>query len=231
MNKYQTARLDSLNLVVKESKNNPNSIALVPKFASVIGRLETICNDIESFRIQQEKDITGITADKDVTLENLTDTTLEISGAVYSYAHDMGNNALMTKVNYKSTALEKMSQSEIVAVAGGVLEEAKKIPAEKLTLEGITPEELKAYGELISFFKSIKTSNREAIIDRSGTTEKINELFKEASSLLKDKLDRLATQFKRKDPEFYLKYKAARIVLYRSAPKIETDAQTMEEPK
>ncbi len=226
MNKYQTARLDSLNLIVKESKNNPNSIALVPKFGSVISRLEAICTNLENYQVFQEKDITGITADKDATLENLSDSTLEIAGAVYSYAHDKGDNSLMSKVNYKSTAIEKMTQSEVVAAAGIVLEEAKRIPADSLTNEGITPEELTAYGDLISFFKNIKSSNREAVIDRSGTTEKINELFKEASSLLKNKLDRLATQFKRKDPEFYLKYKAARIVLYRAAPKEEPEDAT-----
>ena len=225
MNKYQSARLDSFNLIVKESKNNPNSLALVPKFGSVIERLETICSDLEEFRIFQERDLTGITEDKEATLENLIDFTIEIAGAVYSFAHDTGNNTLMSKVNFKSTALEKMSQSEVLAVAGIVLEEARKIPSESLANEGITPEELSAYGELIAIFKNIKSSNREAVIDRSGTTEKINALFKEASSLLKDKLDRLATQFKRKDPEFYFKYKAARTVQYRTSPKDEPEVE------
>ena len=225
MNKYQSARLDSFNLIVKESKNNPNSLALVPKFGVVVERLETICSDLEGYRIFQEKDLTGITEDKDLTLDNLTDSTIEIAGAVYSYAHDMGNNALMSKVNFKSTALEKMSQSEVLAVAGIVLEEALKIPAEALSNEGITAEELAAFGELIAVFKNIKSANKEAVIDRSGTTEKISELFKEASSLIKNKLDRLAVQFKRKDPDFYFKYKAARAVQYRTTPKDEPEVE------
>lgn len=223
MNKYQTARLDSFNLIVKESQNNPESITLVPKFGTVINQLQNICSDLESLQIGQEKDITGITADKDETLDKLADSTLEISGAAYSYAHDMGDNALMSKVNFKSSAIEKMSQSEIVAAGGIVLDEARKIPAESLANEGIAPEELVAYGELISFFKNIKSSNREAMIDRSGTTEKINKLFQEASSLIKNKLDRLATQFKRKDPDFYLKYRAARAIQYRTVKKEATE--------
>lgn len=231
MNKYQTARLDSLNLIIKESQNNPGSIARVPKFGTVINQLQDICTELESLQIEQGKDLTGITADKDMTLENVIDSTLEIAGAVYSYAHDRSDNALMSKVNYKSTAIEKMTQSEIVAVGGIVLEEARKIPAESLANEGITPEELAAYGDLISLFKNIKSSNREAVIDRSSATEKISGLFEEASSLLKNKLDRLARQFKRKDPAFYLKYKTARTVVYRPAQKPETDAQPTEETK
>ncbi|MBW8331473.1 MAG: hypothetical protein K0M40_05620 [Prolixibacteraceae bacterium] len=216
MNKYQTARLDSLNLIVKESNNNPASIALVPNFGIAINRMETICNELGELHVSQEKDLTGITADKEVDFENLIDTTVDISGAVYSYAHDMKDNTLMAKVNLKTKAIERMTQSEVVAVAGITLEEALKVPAEDLANEGISATEMSDYQELISHFSSIKSSKREAVIDRSGTTEKISKLFKEASSLLNNKLDRLATQFKRKDPEFYLKYKAARSVQYRA---------------
>lgn len=231
MNKYQSARLDSLKLIVKESNNNPNSIALVPKFGVVIIRIGTICTEIDGLQIQQEKDLKGITVDKEVDFENLTDSTVEIAGAVYSYARDMNNHTLMGKVNYKSTAIEKMNQSEVVAVAGIVLEEALRVPAADLANEGISVPELNAYEVLISRFKNIKSAKREAIIDRSGTTEKLTELFKEASSLLTEKLDRLAVQFKRKDPDFYLKYKAARSVQTRSSQKKAGDEPPTDPPK
>jgi len=226
MNKYQTARLDSLKLIVKESKNNPNSLALLPKFGVVIDRIEIICNTIESYQVQQEKDLKGITADKDVALEKLVNSTIEIAGAVYSFAHDMKNNTLMSKVNYKSTAVEKMTQSEVVAVAGIILEEAVRIPANDIANEGISQNELTAYGQLITHFKEIKSSKREAVINRTGTTENLNSLFKEASGLVKDKLDRLAIQFKRKDPDFYLKYKAARSIQTRTAQKKTNEEET-----
>jgi hypothetical protein len=219
MNKYQNARLDSLKLIVKESKNNPNAIALVPTFGVVISLIETICAEIEKRQVDQGKDLTGITTDKDVAFENLTDSTVEIAGASYSWAHDQKDNALMAKVNYKATSIDKMTQSEVVGVAGIVLEEALKIPADGLANEGISPEEMAAFQQLIDHFKEIKSSKQEAVIDRSGTTENMGGLFKEASSLLKNKLDRLALQFKRKDPEFYLKYKAARSVHIRAAQK------------
>lgn len=224
MNKYQTAKLDSLKLIVKESKNNPESIAKVPKFGIVINRVDQICNEVDTNQIEQEKDLTGITTDKDIALENLTDSTVEIAGAMFSLAHDMNDNALMARVNYKATRIESMTQSELIATAGIILEEALKVPAANLANEGISPEELSAYKNLIAKFSAVKSSKHEAVIDRSGTTEKISRLFKEANTLVKDKLDRLAVQFKRKDPDFYLKYKAARSVHYRSAPKKETDA-------
>jgi len=223
MNKYQTAKIDSLKLIVKESGNNPESIAKVPKFGIIVNRINEICNEIEPHRIEQEKNLTGITVDKDIIVGNLKDSTVEISGAIYSLANDRNDNALMARVNYKPTRIEKMSQAKLVAVASIVLEEALKISPADLANEGINAEELSAYRELIARFSVVKTSKKEAVIDRSGTTEKLNILFKEANSLVKDKLDRLAVQFKRKDAAFYLKYKAARTVHYRSAAKKESE--------
>jgi hypothetical protein len=149
----------------------------------------------------------------------MVDGTIEIAGAVYSYAHEMKNNALMAKVNYKTTVVERMTQSELIATGGVVVKEAEKIPAYVLTNEGIAVEELTAYKQLISTYKSVKSSNKEAVIDRSGSTENISSLLKEASALLKGQLDRLALQLKRKDPEFYSRYKAARKVQIRTAAK------------
>lgn len=228
MNKYQTAKFDSFKLIVKESGTNPESVAKVPKFGSIVNRLDEICNQIEPHRIEQEKNLTGITTEKDVIFENLTDFTIEISGAVYSFAHEMNDNVLMAKVNYKPTRIESMSQAKLAAFAGITLDEALKIPSDELANQGISAEDLVTGQELLARFNAVKSSKQVAVIDRSGTTEKLNILFKEATGLVKDKLDRLAVQFKRKDPEFYLKYKAARVVHYRSAAKKETDAAESE---
>ena len=57
MNKYQTAKIDSLKLIVKESGNNPESIAKVPKFGIIVNRIDEICNEIEPHRIEQEKNL------------------------------------------------------------------------------------------------------------------------------------------------------------------------------
>jgi hypothetical protein len=121
----------------------------------------------------------------------------------------------MAKVNYKSSRIERMSVEALIAASGIVLEEALKIPAADLANEGITAEELLRYKEMVGLFKSLSTTAREAIAERTVHTKKIAKLFEDAGSLIKNSLDRLATQFKRKDPDFYLLYKAARNVIHR----------------
>ena len=57
------------------------------------------------------------------------------------------------------------------------------------------------------------------VIDAAGHTNRIAELFDQAADLKKNTLDRLATQFARKDSDFYNKYKAAASVIHRHGPK------------
>lgn len=210
MKKSQEVKQDSYKLIVKESKSNPASLALVPNFLNGVNRLDQITIEIDSFGIQQGKDLTGIKTDKEKTMVNLIDWTIDISGAVHSYAHANGNSTLMSRVDYKISDLKHLSQPELLLVAGIVLDEAQQIPADALSQEGISPEELSGYRDLITTFSNVKSSTKEAIIDRAGFTGNIGNLFTEANAIVKNSLDKLITQYKRKDPDFYRRYKAAR---------------------
>ena len=101
--------------------------------------------------------------------------------------------------------------------------EAGKIPAEALAEEGITAEEMTLLADAYNQFRDIVNSKREAVIERSGYTDRLAELFAEAASLKKNTLDRLATQFQRKAPEFYQKYKDAATVIHKRTAKKTTE--------
>jgi hypothetical protein len=229
MNSYQISTKPSYKLIVTEAKNNVAAVSLIPTFAKGINRLEEITNEMDSLGVQQAKDLTGITKDKHSVLEELTDYTVDVAGAVHSYAVSKNDKTLQEKVNFKVTRVTNMNQQELMDAAAITLEEARKISAETLAEEGITAEELTEFTDLYNTFKNTASGKREAEIDRSGHTDRLAELFAEAADLKKNTLDRLATQFQRKAPEFYLKYKAAATIIHkRSAKKTET---TPEETK
>lgn len=225
MNDYQKAKLTSLKLVVIQARNHPNEISLIPTFAAGINRLETISNQIDVVSVQQSRNITGVTEDKNAVLEDVIGYMIELSGAVHSYATSTSNQTLKAKVNYKESTIEKMSQPDLIAAATIVIEEADKIgPA--LASEGISTAELNEFKTTLNEFKETSTEPREAIIDRTGYTRELAALFSEASDLKKNTLDRLAIQFKRKAPEFYAKYKAASAVIYKRRSKTSTTEKT-----
>jgi len=219
MNNYQSAKQTSNKLLVKESRNHEEEMALIPSFVTAINRLDAITIEIDAISIQQEKDITGITSDKNTVIDQLGDFMVDISGAVHSYAISINDKTLLAKVNYKESVIERMSQPDLLTAAGIIIDETNKIDPQVLINEGISNFELTEFKDIYAKFVDKRFDTREAIIDRTGYTQKLADLFNEASDLKKNTLDRLASQFKRKAPEFYQKYNAAAMVIYKQSHK------------
>lgn len=225
MNTYQISRQASYKLIVTEAKNDPRALSLIPTFAKAITRLAEITTEMDSLSMQQSKDITGITDDKNAQLEDVMGYIVDVAGAVHSYAIGKGDKTLQAKVNYKVTRIDKMKQAEVIDAAGVVLEEAGKVPAATLAEEGITAEEMTQFAAAYALLKGSTSGKRVAVIERTSYTDRLGDLFTEAADLKKNTLDRLATQFLRKAPDFYQKYKAAAMVIHRHAAKAAVPAE------
>jgi len=224
MNSYQKAKLNSYRLIVIEKKNHPEIVATIPYFSQGVDRLSTLISEIELQSANQDKDLTGITEDKNELADQVVDYLIEVSGAVHSYAELNGNKALQSLVNYKPTKVVRLDQHDLITAADIVLNEAQKIP--ELSNAGISPEELNEFSEVLTRLKDSTTNRREAGIEQSGSTKRIAELFSQGEDIKKNTLDRLAPQFQRKAPEFYNKYKTAANVIYRrGGKKKDTDTE------
>ena len=226
MNYIQNARLTSYKLIATESKNNSKVIAQIPSFVTGINRLDEINNKIDLIAIQQTKNITGVAGDKKTQKDELCGYLLDVSGAVHSHAILKNDKILAAKVNFNESTIDKMSNADLITNSGIVLEEADKLSPEELSNEGISAVEMNDFNTAFLGFKAVNSDPREAIIDRSGYTQQLTDLFAEAADLKKNTLDRLVTQFQRKAPEFYQKYKAASIVFYKRSAKTTTDTST-----
>jgi len=224
MNSYQKAKLNSYRLIVIEKKNHPEIVATIPYFSQGVDRLSTLISEIELQSANQDKDLTGITEDKNELADQVVDYLIEVSGAVHSYAELNGNKALQSLVNYKPTKVVRLDQHDLITAADIILNEAQKIP--ELSNAGISPEELNEFSEVLTRLKDSTTNRREAGIEQSGSTKRIAELFSQGEDIKKNTLDRLAPQFQRKAPEFYNKYKTAANVIYRrGGKKKDTDTE------
>lgn len=225
MNSYQKAKFKSYKLIVIEKNNNPEIAATIPYFEQGVDKLAALLPEIELLSANQDKDLTGITEDKNDLADQVIDHLIEVSGAVHSYAELNGNKALQSLVNYKPTKVIRLDQHDLIAASDIVLNEAQKIS--ELNNAGITPEELTEFSEVLASLKNSTTNRREAGIEQSGSTKQIAELFIRTEDIKRNTLDRLAPQFQRKAPEFFNKYKAAATVIYKHAAK-KTDTITTE---
>jgi hypothetical protein len=225
MNSYQKSKFNSYKLIVIEKNNSPEIAASIPYFAQGVDKLAAILPEIELLNANQDKDLTGITEDKNELADQVIDHLIEVSGAVHSYAELNDNKTLQSLVNYKSTKVVRLDQHDLIAAGTIVLDEAHKIP--ELSNAGISHEELIEFDDALTRLKSSTSNRREAGIEQSGSTKRIAELFSQAEDIKRNTLDRLAPQFQRKAPEFFNKYKAAATVIYKHAAK-KTDATTPE---
>jgi hypothetical protein len=218
----QEERHASNKLVVQEAEANPQSMNLIPSFAAGIVKLKEINDQVDKLRPLQERDTSGVTVNKNFTLENLRIFTIDIAGAVHSYAYVKKDFVLMKVVNFGKAKVNRMTQEKIISAADTVLSESKKLLPADLEKEGISAAELKEYDEMVTYYRGISTSVRGAIIDTSGYTAAVLALFGESVALFKNSLDKLGNQFERKDHAFYLKYKAARNHIDRGGPSVDT---------
>ena len=225
MNDYQKARKNSLDLIVKVGEEYPEVISQVPRFATTFATFKIAVNSIGDLSALQATDITGVAEDKNTLVEDIIHQLVDLSGAIHSYAIFTNNKTLGAKVNYKEWTVEKMSLTDLLDACAIVLEEASKIAPAELALEGITAAEVAELTSDYAQLKAGKSNTRSAIIDRTSYTQQIADLFTQAADLKKNTLDRLATQFQRKSPEFYQKYKAASLVIFKRSVKTAAAAE------
>jgi len=211
MNKYQIAKHQSNQLVVKEARSNQASVDLIPSFAKGIDALDEINADIEKVKVQQFQNIKGISTEKDNQISELIAILIDVSGAMLSYATRTKNSVLKEKVDYNVTSISKMNFMQLTSMASVMLEQARLLTEDVFAEEGITIADIDALETILNAVKASKLLPRAAIIDRLGHTDSLSSLLAKAQAIIVI-LDRLATQYKRKDPTFYLKYKTARTV-------------------
>ena len=219
MNHYQKASKNAFDLIVKVGNEYPEAIAMVPRFATTFATFKIAVNNIDDLSALQATDITGVAEDKNTLMDEVIHQLVDLSGALHSLAIFNNDKTLAAKVNYKEYTVNKMSLTDLLDACSIVLEEASKIAPENLANEGITTDELTQLNSDYAQLKAGKSNTRGAIIDRTSYTQKIADLFTEAADLKKNTLDRLATQFQRKSPEFYQKYKAASMVIFKRSAK------------
>lgn len=215
MTNLQNSKEKMYVLMCLVSDSYPEVTASIKAFADGISRLKLITAEIAIIGSEQSADITGVTKSKDMDMEALKDSLMEVSGAVFSYAITQNDPAMQAKVNFKGWMIDAMTQPELMQTSGVVLQIASQIDPVALADLGISPQEMEAFRTNYTRYKDVRFEPREAIIDRSAQTKRLADLFTEAYNLKKNTLDRLAVQFQRKAPEFYQKYMAASQLAYK----------------
>lgn len=222
MTDTQTAVLSAYLKMLIECDNAPRSVAKIQLFSNKIARIREIVAEIQTLSPQYSESTKGLTSEKNTHLDELIDLTVDVAGAVHSYANEKGDKDLEEKVNYNRSAIMRLSQDRILLIAEVVLNNANKVPAAELAEAGISAEELTEFAALISKLKTMVPGKAVADVEKTAIGQRIRDLFAELSDIKANHLNRLSKQYIRKDPDFYYRYKSTMVVRYPSSKKTDT---------
>lgn len=165
----------------------------------------------------QKTPITGITDQKTLVRGKLEDKILEVADQIAALAAKNGDMDLAAQAELHLSQLDKLPDEELEGTGtriSGLLGDH----LDELADYGLATGDQTKLDELVTEFHGAKSGPRTAIAGRKGETDTIPDLIRATKSLLRNRLDKLMTRFKKSNPEFFAAYRSARVIVDRGHP-------------
>jgi hypothetical protein len=217
--------------------NQTNKRAMFGRVAAVINQRMVLFAGLSAFATAFEKfqnlleDIDHAVNDKgyvgagafmirDASEETLINILVEVASALFSYAGKAKLADVRAITMMKRSDLERMPLTELGQKAKSISELAARYTA-PLAAYGVDVNKLtKLNAALIKFQTATAACN-------TGTGISLRDVFQETDAVLSERLDTMVETLKRKQPEFYLEYQAARVIRDVDRSRVEAAATEM----
>jgi len=187
-----------------------------PAFVDAVTRAKEDTAQIRARSGKQQSPTEGVTGDKTQLRDDLEEKLLVIGDAIAAFAQKTADADLAAKVEMNKSSLDGLTASDLILAAKRVTGAAEAnmaaLPGYNVTTAN--NDELKAAADL---FANKKESPREAIIGRRVETMSLPEAIRFVRSIFRKEIDKLMSAFKKPEPDFYIGYFAARIIIDRAA--------------
>lgn len=185
--------------------------SVLPAFGKAVTEFNEFIDDINKQALIQS-DSEQASEEKLFVLRALGVAAYEVSGAVQAYAVEMSDLALEARVNYSLSSIVLGKEDQVLSRCWSI----HAVATERLAVladNGITAAKLTALKKKIEAFETVQPKPRNRVSKGSAATEALDILFRDASRLLRKRLDKLVLQFKSSAPEFVKEYETARVVV------------------
>jgi hypothetical protein len=165
---------------------------------------------------QQHETPRGATEDKADARDALEDVTFLACEALSVLAHSAEDNDLAALTRVTRTTLDRMGGEELSNRAAAVLAQANTHKTELATLQ-VTQANIDELSEALTEFNAAKAGPRTATAARAALTKSLPNLIREATDILRNKIDPMVNLFSRSNPDFVAGYENARAIVDRAA--------------
>ena len=177
--------------------------------------------DISGAVGKQQTPVSGAADAKAQVRHSYEEQILFIANPLAALAEVNSNANLAAQVELTLSALDKLSDSDLEETGKRVSGLATTNLA-ALVDYAIVKADVAALDALTAQFHTAKTAPRAAVVDRSSQTVTMPDKIANVTSLLRNRLDKLMTRFKKSNPEFYAGYLAARVIVDRGGAQAAT---------
>jgi hypothetical protein len=181
-------------------------------FSEVVDELGDGISAIKAEREPANTSTNGVTTDKVVVQEDLTDSIMEISGPLYTIAKRAGNNELLSQVTFTDSGLAELTEGEL-AETGTKVATLARANLTEMKRYGIAEADITHLETTAASYSKKIPQPRGAAVTRSSAKKSLSQMVRETNLLLKEQLDGLVDSYRRKSPEFCDTYYKARHTL------------------
>lgn len=226
MNDIQNANLNMFQAVSNVLEMYKGKFSGVSVFTSASTQLVEKIGEIRELdKNRSAKDVKIPSNEKQSAKETLVSRAVTVARIANVYAFDEGNTDLQMQTNVVKSQFYKSQHNVMLHLAKTIYEKVLEYK-EPLQAYGLTDELMAQLAQSITAFEALISSPRDLVVERSGETRSLSELFAEVKSLLYDRIDKLMAQYKVSEPQFYEAYFSARKVVNTSYRKQEGESPT-----
>ena len=199
------------NTVIAVLEKNSGTWKEMPAFSRAYEAFKGTVGKINTVRTVQAGN-KGVAMDKAAIKAALAEKALQVGGAIQAYADSSDNQTLREAVSFTLSELMK-SRDGVMSDRSKLVHDKAKLHATALAEYGITKTDILALKAMLDRFNALIVEPRKVISESKTATREIEALMKEASKLLKNRLDKMMLKFKAGAADFYSTYRNARIII------------------
>ncbi len=209
MKDYQKAELKMMKEVVKFFDDNSTLEKDNKILKNHIDKLRDLIKQIDDYAVKQNFDNTGYTKNKILAKQDLSNSIVNITASICSYATDSGKNELYQAFNTPISKVGKMSDIDLGNYCNTVLEQAEQYKDE-LKPYNVTADELVNLTKQNQAYANILLIPAEERKERKVATDNIKKLISESLQLLSRSIDNDMVHYKDTQADLYQTYENMR---------------------
>jgi hypothetical protein len=208
MTSHQYKRIDRQQQIHNMLRNWETKLKALPYYEGVITAMDANLDELNAMGIKQSSKKSYSTNHKATLRQDLEDNILSVANAIAAYAFFEEIDELLRKTSFSDSELSKYPQHKLVITGRNIYNLANELP-DKLKGYSLQAEEVEMLGAVLDSYLGIMHKPKMHKADYEFATNRINELLRESSLLLK-KSDRLVKVLRFKEPVLYSQYRDLR---------------------